>query len=379
METPFEVRNGDKGYLIVREKGILSKVCVIFYGQDISAAPEFSSSGSGESVPQLSLKDSYSLLAERDIRSWQSILAPYKFLEIDFTVKETSYHPETVEEQEAIKVKSFSIGTTDERGLPPDDFSIFGRSFLAIPRHYDHIARSAFYLEGWRHLRTNHFIDAFNQFYLYLEANFNLPFKTAAATKSLMGEADFQKALKLQAKNVVAQNVAGKLTLEGCSGPDYDAEKLTKSIIALRGHLRHNTLSNPNRWDPHNHDKHRHDAVFLAGICQTLAYPTFAATFDSEYAQQFLQLAEKKKHMKNIRVMFSFKDLSTGMPRDFELGLSFPTLDDTPNLAKVALSECLKIFDQKFPGAELYGIRATLDKTGMELFRYDLGPSIGRE
>ena len=184
---------------------------------------------------------------------------------------------------------------------------MYGRAFLAIPKHYDAIAKTAFYLEGVHHLKSGHCIDADNLFYLYLEANFNLPFKTVAATKSLMGNTEFQEALKQQAKKKTWQKPDVRLTLEGFSGIDYDPERLTKSIIELRGHLRHNTLSNPNRWDPHNQDKHRHDAVFLSGVCQTLAFPLFSTTFEPEYAEEFLRLAKENKHMTKIGVTITIE------------------------------------------------------------------------
>lgn len=379
IDTPFVVQRADRAYHIAREKGQISKVSVIFTGQEVENAPMFTPGDGGKKIPQISVKDNYSLLAERDIRSWQSILTPYQCLEIDFTTRETAYHAETIEEQDAIKLKNFKIETGEHKGPSSEDFALYGRAFLAIPNHYDTISKTAFYLEGVHHLKSGYCIDAYNLFYLYLEANFNLPFKTVTATKSLMGNAEFQKALKQQAMDRTWQNPDAMLTLEGVSGPDYDAERLTKSIIALRGHLRHNTLSNPNRWDPHNQNKHRQDAVFLSGVCQSLAFPIFFTTFEPEHAEEFLRLAKEKKHMTKIRVTITIKDLGSALPRDIQIEMNFPTVDDTPNLAKSALEKALQLTDENTPGAEIYAIRANILPGGSELFRYDLGPSIGRK
>lgn len=379
IDTPFIVKRGDRAYHIASDEGQISKVSVIFTGQDVRSAPTFAPGDSKKKMPQISVKDNYSLLAERDIRSWQSILAPYQCLEIDFTTKDIAYHAETTEEQEAIKLTQFKIEAGERKGQSSEDFSLYGRAFLAIPKHYDTIAKTAFYLEGIHHLTAGHCIDAYNLFYLYLEANFNLPFKTAAAAKSLMGNAEFQNTLKQQAKEKTWQKPDVRLTLEGLSGPDYDAERLTKSIITLRGHLRHNTLSNPNRWDPHNQGKYRQDAAFLAGVCQALALPIFSTTFESEYADEFLRLAKENKHMTKIRVNITIKDLDSGLPRDISFEMNFPTVDNTPSLAKAAMEKALQFTNKEMPGADLYAIRANLVSNGAELFRYDLGPSIGRK
>ncbi|MCD9149818.1 hypothetical protein [Pseudophaeobacter flagellatus] len=379
IDTPFVVQHETRAYHLARDEGEISEVSVIFTGQDVGNAPTFTSGDGGNKIPKISVKDNYSLLAERDIRSWQSILAPYQCLDIDFSTKETAYHAETTEEQEAIKLKTFKIETGEYKGPSSEDFSLYGRAFLAIPKHYDTIAKTAFYIEGVHHLKSGHCIDAYNLFYLYLEANFNLPFKMAAAKKSLMGNPEFQRALKQQAKDKTWHRSDVTLTLEGISAPEYDAEKLTKSIIKLRGHLRHNTLSNPNRWDPHNQDKHRQDAVFLSGVCQSLASPIFSTTFEPEYADEFLRLAQEKKHMTKINVTITIKDLASALPHDIHLDMNIPTVDDTPNLAKTAMENALQYVNENAPGADLYAIRANLSPRGVELFRYDLGPSIGRK
>ena len=83
--------------------------------------------------------------------------------------------------------------------------------------------------------------------------------------------------------------------------------------------------------------------------------------------------------MTKIRVTITIKDLGSSFPRDIHLEMNFPTVDDTPNLAKSAMEKALQLTDENAPGADLYAIRANLLPGGAELFRYDLGPSIGRK
>ena len=379
-DTPLTIKGaGDKSYFCKHRNGKLKAVSVVFSGVDVKEAPTIAGAEGGKGPSHVSVDDGYSLLAERDIRAWQSIMAPYNVIDIDFSVHDTAYYPEGADEEKEINIKSFKVGFADHKGPKSEDFSIYGRAFLAIPDHYDDIQKMAFYVDGIRHMSAGRYVDAYNSFYLFLEANFNLKFKTDAATKALLKVDEFVQALKEAATSTFSRPLTKKLSLKGVSSGGVEPEALTRSIVELRGHLRHNTLSNPNRWDPHNQDKHNEDASFLARVCQALAQPTFNETFDPKYADEFLRLAKESNHLTTARVTITMKDVGAPLATDIYIDINLPTKDNTPNLAKAILERALQFANENAPGAEIFAIRAVTIPRGVELFRYDLGPQIGRD
>lgn len=377
MGSPFPIQKGNKSYYVERENGKISRILVIFHGQDVTMAPTYSDENDAQNNPSVVLKGDFYLLAERDVRAWQSILAPYQVIEIDFDSKNITYTPETPEEEGKIFIRNFMIDSAGRKGLLRNDFSIFGRAFLALEDNYAEIAKMAFLIEAMHHMRADQCIDAYNLFYLFLEANFSLPFKTKAATNVLLKNIRFQHVIQQIACEPTWLSKKPKLTLEGTICTGIDLKKLTTHIVNLRGHLRHNTLSNPNRWDPHKQNQYRTDATFLSCVCQELASPVFSHTFNEKYEHEFFNLAKEENHMTTIRLTITIKDMGT-LFRATLRWKSMSKLDDTPNLALDTLRKALKLIDHNAPGGEIYAIRATLQPKGSELFRYDLGPSIAR-
>lgn len=80
--------------------------------------------------------------------------------------------------------------------------------------------------------------------------------------------------------------------------------------------------------------------------------------------------------MIDIAVVLTIKEEDN--VREVGLKLRFPGLGPSPLLSKAALQKTLEIFDERSPAAEVLGIRARIKPNGPELFRYDLGPGVGR-
>lgn len=155
MGSPFPIQKGNKSYYVERENGKISIILVIFHGQDVTMAPTYSDENDAQNNPSVVLKGDFYLLAERDVRAWQSILAPYQVIEIDFDSKNITYTPETPEEEGKIFIRNFMIDSAGRKGQSRNDFSIFGRAFLALEDNYAEIAKMAFLIEAMHHMRAD--------------------------------------------------------------------------------------------------------------------------------------------------------------------------------------------------------------------------------
>ena len=184
IETPMSVSHGQRSLFIERDKERISSVSEVFSSIPASEAPTISS-GDKTKIPQINFTDQYSILAERDIRAWQSIIAPFQVIDIDFISPTIKYETESAEEESKVQLKGFTRKVGDHSPIRRQEFSIFGRAFLAAPESYDQIEKMAFFIEGQKLLHANQCIEAYNQFFLFLESNFSLKFRSKNAAQEL--------------------------------------------------------------------------------------------------------------------------------------------------------------------------------------------------
>jgi hypothetical protein len=377
MEPTWPIELGDRLFHLEVENGTVIAVSVTFPGINVAQAPEIVHDDTKKIRTSINIGGSFRLLAERDVRAWQAILAPYICFDIRFDDPTMSYHAETPEEESRIAVKRFTATKSPHKFGGRDEFSVYGRAFLAIQHGYDLIDRMAFYLEGMRALEAQRPIDAYNNFYLWFESNYGIPFKTKDAVRALASHQDFVNALTQAAADPESRPKSTTSPLTAIFGHPLDVQQLIREIVLLRGFLRHHSLSNPARWDPANQGRYIEEAQFLGGVAFIIAFPeTVGRTWDEQYAAEFFRQAEEMHCLTEVHAVLTIRE--EDRTREVGLNMKFPTTQPSPALAKAVLEKVLEAFDEKSPGASLFGIRARVVPHGPELFRYDLGPGMGR-
>ncbi len=377
ITQPIPIELDGKIFFVETTEGFITKVGVTFKSLPASSAPKFSRASNGEFNLSFAKTSENTLEAERMLRAWQSVLAAYALIDIDFDDTEEEFRPESISEEAEVEITKFQAS----KGIPDlrttHEFAILGRAFLAIPVGIELIEETSFYIDGVRSLRAGRSIDAYNNFYLFLESRYKLKHKNKEAIQGLLTAKDVMAAISKQLSDPFFSNKSPPAFVAAIANWAQERKPLIKEIVELRGFLRHHSLANPNRWNPIEAQKYQGEAIFLAGICQSVLNPAgFGKTWEEPYIYRYYQQAEKLNQVINIIAQLTF-DAGQG-PQSVSIRLRYPTPDHTPMLAKRVLEDTLKTFDQKSPGAELYGIRARVEQSGAELFRYDLGPGIAR-
>jgi hypothetical protein len=377
MEPTWPVKLGDRLFGLKVKDGIIKAVSVSFPGIDVGEAPTITEKNEGGIRASINIGGEFRLRAERDIRAWQAILAPHNALDILFDDATLSYHAEAREEEDKIAITEFTSSKSPLKIGGRNEYAIYGRSFLAIESGYDGIDKMAFYLEGFRALRSQRPIEAYNYFYLWFESNYHVPFKTKDAVKMLLAHTQFIDSLKQAANDPESRPKKVTSPLQSVLTTPLDVEQLVKEIVLLRGFLRHHSLSDPARWDPANQGQYAEEAQFLGGVAFIIAFPeTVGRTWEVQYANEFNRQAEEMHCMTEVHAVLTFHE--DERTREAGLNLRFPTKQPSAALAKAVLEKVLEAFNKSSPGAELYGIRARVLPNGPELFRYDLGPGMSR-
>ena len=377
MEATWPIEVGDRRFGLSVEDGFVKSVCVTFAGIDTVEAPTITGGRAEAGPPTINIGGNFLLRAERDIRAWQAILAPYINLSIGFDDSTIEYVAETANEERNIVLSKFSAKKVMPSFRGRDEYSIYGRAFLAIEYGYNHIEKMHFYIEGMKYLEVGRPIDAYNNFYLWFESNYSIPSRTNNAVNTLLKNDSFISALVHAARDAELRISSSSQYLKELGNIPLNLSQLIKEIVELRGCLRHHSLSNPARWDPANQGRFVKEAQFLAAVAFQIAFPeTAGRTWSTEYINEFNRQTEELGCMTEVHAILTFKE--EDHTSEAVLNLKFPTITAGASLAKAVLERALDKLNEKSPGAELYGIRSRIMPHGSELFRYDLGPSISR-
>lgn len=377
VSNTWPIRLDDRLFFIKRDGETMKSVGVVFENVPIKEAPTIKNGNTDDSTPKISFPGRRALIAERDIRAWQSLIATYQYVDIDYDSKSEEFIPETEGERENIQIYGLTLNRGTHEIRHRHEFAILGRAFLAYKEGHSIIEMMAFYLEATKARAASRYIDAYNYFYLFLESNFHLKLNNRDAAVALAQNEAFRSAVTEFINDSLTREIRDQLKFSAISVWSEDPLPLALEIVKLRGFLRHHSLGNPNRWDPTEQGKYTAEASFLGASCQSIASPdSFDKTWERQYGDAFLRISAELGRVINVSVVLTITD--DGQTRDVGLNLAFPFDEPSPLLAKSVMEKCLAELDQRSPGAELLGIRARVGPKGPELLRYDLGPSIGR-
>jgi hypothetical protein len=378
IAEPWPIKDGSKTFFIDTKDGFATKVGVNFANVPTDVAPKIIPSKGGAVKAEIVEKSApYRLWAEQDLRAWQALLVTYVLIDIDFDSPELSFKAESLSEESDITVHSFSTNHI-EKPRHGGEFAIYGRAFLGREIGLPLIEQMSIYREGARDLFAGRSIDAYNSFYLFLETQFcRGRTGTEQAVNELMARQEFMDALGAAVAEQSESKLKRKLRFDSLGNWQNEPRQLVKEIVNLRGKLRHHSLANPERWNPNNQDDYDAEARFLASVAQNVAFPkTTARLWSQDLLERFVNLAKEMHMAIEIGVRLTIHDGS--QTSDVGLNFTLPQPKPDAELARFVLSKAIEKFEEISPGADLYAIRAWVKPSGVEIFRYDVGPTISR-
>jgi hypothetical protein len=378
VNHPWPIQVGEKTYMLVTNDDFVTAVGVRFSQLPVGLSPELKYTDEGPVRAHLKLNvGSYVLMAEHDLRAWQSLLQAYAPLDIDFDNPKEEYEAESDAERQEIKVHNFSR-SKKERIWHAGEFGILARAFLAIDTGRPLIEVMALFRDASKASRAGRAIDAYNGYYLFIETQCcRGRTGTQQATNELLNNREFMTALSKVAEDALRDKDLRHVRFKSLVSWAADPLPLVREIVELRGHLRHHSLGSQHRWDPDRQDQYEREARFLSLVAFQIAFPrTTGKLFEEPLLKQFSELAEARHMTITVHVKLTVREDS--VLHDISLNMTFPQPRPDVQLAKAVLAKALEMLEEKSPAAELFAIRAWQKANGAELFRYDVGPTLPR-
>ncbi|WP_159717768.1 hypothetical protein [Geminicoccus flavidas] len=208
---------------------------------------------------------------ERRLRAIQGLLTPFMLLEIDFDSLNIVWIAETEEEEKSLTVTSFSRKRIPSLAEQPSamSFDYFVRAMIVAPQIEEREAALNFIRRGRSDLAREQYIEAYYDFFFYLETLFAPGLsKSAEVKKRLRGSSRIRKVLP-----DVRQDMKVPLSkiFNGHRLINMTDEDLLDHLVDVRGSLHHHSLRKPGVWHPDRQHEFEAETRLLHTLVSALA------------------------------------------------------------------------------------------------------------
>ena len=235
----------------------------------------------------------------------------------------------------------------------------------------DHrIESTSHYREGRLALEAERFVDAYNNFFLFLETRY-CDGKTGNATQTglLLNTQSFCESLRNIIDEEARRQKAKSEHVLSLLDANVDIKEKVKSIVALRGSLRHHSLKRPGRWNPNKQRKYEESARFLGAV---VAHIVIAESLTDIYGPEALQKFREISITTGFETKIQVHCRRLEPKRYLSLDMSYPTTVISSQICLATFRNALSECEKSGQLADTIIVEAAHGKSGLELFVAEL-------
>lgn len=193
---------------------------------------------------------------------------------VDWSDASWEWVAESPEEQALLSISSANLKMTSSSALTPVSAEHIGKLIAMRPRVHDTlVVPMSFFREGANDYSNHRFVNAFINFYLYLEHMYgNGKTQNSQIEREFLGSEYFRSGISTwQSAQTDLQGVQHierlKKFLEK-RGWEYSDEKIVRLLVRMRGEAHHSSrTSNKPQGNPFNHADYYTPAWLCMGLC----------------------------------------------------------------------------------------------------------------
>ena len=365
----WPIKTGDMTFFLEREANVLKRVCLAFSGVGIEHAPSITPATGEAGNPRIDIKGGgYAVLARTIIMNWQAVVSGVQIVDLDYDNYELRFHAENVDEDPGIHVKSFRSNSGQALNFACD-FEQIGRAFCAGTIPDDRIESTSHFREGRIAFEAGRYVDAYNNMYLFLETRYcDGKTGTDKQTNLLLKQQELCSVIERTASEFVKQSGSPPKDKFDLFKPGDGTREKIKTLVLLRGNLRHHSLKSPHRWDPNKQSAHESAARFLGAVVGDIV---IKESLDDIYApaalKKFREISVSTGHETKIKVVTHRLEKK----RMLALDMSFPTTVVSSQICLVAMRSAIEACEKEGQLADTVRLEATHRQTDVELFSLD--------
>lgn len=370
MES-WPIKNGDLTFHLDRKGNIVQKACISFSNVDIKEAPKLSRPQNNQEAPTITMRNNDLIkVALKRILNWQAVVIGHQVFDLDFDCYEIQFIAETPVEQEQIQIKSFRNFEKDKMNRS-SDFEQIGRAFCVDEIDELRIESTSHFREGRIAYESGRFIDSYNNMFLFLETRYcDGKTKTTQQVELLSKNATFCEHLERLISEFEDKTVTHSKHLKNIFEADTALKEKIKTIVLLRGNLRHHSLKSTQRWNPNQQDEYEAAARFLGAVVGGIV---LTESLNDIYAPKNLEKFRKLSIDNGFESKIKVTTNRLEKKPTLSLEMSFPVTVISSQLCKSAVEQALSVCQKNDQLADTVRLEAEDSRTGLELFTLELG------
>jgi len=369
MES-WPITHGDMSFFLEREDNVVKMVGITFSNVNMDNAPTITPAASEEDAPIISIKGgAYAQIAIMQILNWQAVVSGQQIFDLDFDDYELRYHAETLEEKKQIHVSSFRGSNKKSLNLACD-FEQIGRAFCVGSIAASRIESTAHYREGRLAFEANRYIDTYNNMFLFLETRYcDGKTKTAQQVDYLSKSNIFTQSLENSISELGHLPLVKSKHLVAVFDPNTNVRDKIKTIVQLRGKLRHHSLKSPHRWDPNKQNEYEGAARFISSVVADIVIKeSLSDIYGPEALQKFRDISVETGFESNIEVTTHRLERK----RSLALKMSYPTTLISTKICLTTLRNALEACEKDGQLGDTFRLDAVHGSNDLELFEAEL-------
>ncbi len=342
----------------------ITKISATFLHQPLSLAPQFKND---EKPPRIVLNHDFLLpLILEKIETLECVIGMMLPIEVDSDHFKVYFEAENKDEEDKIPIKSWRAA---KRKLSNRiSFDMAARGLLCDPWPDDDRKATQFYRRGRAAINSRFFVDAFVNYYFFLERLYAAgQFKTAEVKKRFSTSHEIQQAYASIETSI-------RDDAEKCGAPiNGDVEQFCEWMVNRRGFFQHQSQTDPNRWLHSTQEKFAPEAFVAAQFAMAVYNVRYTSMiFDRKLNERWVEAAKKVRAMLEI-VVEIFGEDPHGNPVRKRFGVNGPGTRVTYQVAEDTLKAAIKFADEYL--ISVRQMTATLKSTHELIFSYT-GPVI---
>lgn len=365
----WPIKIGNMTFFLERESNILKRICLAFSGVEIEYAPNITPARSeGENAHVKINGEHYAALARKNVLSWQAVVSGLQVIDIDFDNYELRFGAEKVDEEPLIHIKSFKH-SSDQALNSACDFEQIGRAFCVGPISDDRIESTSHFREGRIAFEAGRYVDAYNNMFLFLETRY-CDGKTGndKQTELLLKQHQLCAIIEKNASEFSKSRTSFLSDKFNLFNSEINTREKIKTLVLLRGKLRHHSLKSPHRWDPNKQTEHETAARFLGAVVSDVV---IKESLDDIYDPSTLAKFKEISVTTGFETKIKLETYRREREQRLALEMTYPTTVVSSRLCLVAVRNAIEACEREGQLADTVKFEATHSRTDLELFSLD--------
>jgi hypothetical protein len=271
---PVQIRG--MNFQFVSEKGLITHLIVTVPANDANDIPKVIENPMPGVKAHINVPSPIYLFVKREVRAIEALLSVFGLHSIDVNNFEIEWLPENEEERKKLKISRFATyrGEIDPSDQPPLSFDLVARSIIAADDAVAIETSLNFFRKGLVDFSETRYIEAFYDYYFFLESVFG-----DGKTKNYAVKEAFKNSPRLNGRiDEILKGTNSKLMIRHDQRSHFEqkfknktVEEIIDYIVELRGYLHHHSIKRKDNWHPDDHYRFELDALLLHNIAYYIA------------------------------------------------------------------------------------------------------------